>query len=505
MFIIKTNGKCKSLASSRYLRVMKRELKPQFVELIGEMSKQRFGACFKGLVEALESTDPVVAIRPNLSKSVVAVGSSKPVEWGLGHERRVDGERPRFTLDPAFHQGLYYVQDPSSMVIASVVRRLTGGCDRPLVYIDACAAPGGKTTAAIDALPQGSLVIANEFDRRRAETLKENVAKWGVPGVVVTQGDTAALRGLGPVADIVAVDAPCSGEGMMRKDADARAQWSPELVARCAALQREILENAWRALRPGGYLIYSTCTFNPHENDQNVVFMIDELGAEAVDFNVQGAFAMVVPVKSLLADGGGCPIVLRFIPSMLEGEGLFMTVVRKPAGAVDAPPRRSKPSARKQPKAAVPVPAEVKRWLSGDFSFKTDGQSVVAVPASWAATVDFISTKLNVIAAGVEVATAKGRDYQPTQQLAMSSALSPGAFARCEVGYQNAIAYLRGEAVDLSAADPEPPRGFILLTYRGRPLGFVKNIGNRANNLYPKPWTIKTTHVDAEPPAPLVD
>ena len=147
-------------------------------------------------------------------------------------------------------------------VVAELVERFFQD-NTQIRYLDACAAPGGKTLAAVDALPSDAFVLANEYDFRRASILTENVVKHGSSNVAVSRGDTARLAALGPVFDIVAADVPCSGEGMMRKDDEAVAQWTPALVDSCVARQREILANLWQTLRPGGFLIYSTCTFQP--------------------------------------------------------------------------------------------------------------------------------------------------------------------------------------------------------------------------------------------------
>ncbi|MDE7142077.1 MAG: hypothetical protein K2O33_04195, partial [Muribaculaceae bacterium] len=186
---------------------------------------------FRKLTEALETPAPSVAIRLNPRKPGAAVpAGARPVPWHPG--AFLLPERPDVTLDPAMHQGAYYVQDPSSMFVAEILRQLLPELPpRPRV-LDLCAAPGGKTTAMADLLPDGSLMVSNEYDFRRAEILKENIIKWGYPWSVVTRGDTSRFRALPGFFDLAVVDAPCSGEGMMRKDPKACEQWSPALVAR---------------------------------------------------------------------------------------------------------------------------------------------------------------------------------------------------------------------------------------------------------------------------------
>lgn len=445
-------------------------LNPQFVEMINGYGSESLS----GLVEALSSTEPSVSIRINRGKGLPAPAACEPVPWaGRGWYLR---ERPSFTLDPAFHQGRYYVQEASSMVVGEIVSRLVAGSDAPLRYLDACAAPGGKTTAVIDALPAGSLVVANEYVARRASILVENLTKWGSPDTVVSRGDTRRFGKLKEVFDIVGVDAPCSGEGMFRKDEEAVSQWSPGLVSECADRQREILGNVWPSLRAGGYLIYSTCTFNRRENEEMVDWLVDELGAESVD--------MLLPEEWGIAAGIDSPHhCYRFLPHRLKGEGLFVAVMRKPGG--DGP-CRLKPA--KPPKLDKTL-ASLANWIhdGGDRVIESDGDSVIAYARHHADAVAALRQSLDVVSTGVKIAEVKGRDFVPTQSLAMSLAFNRAAFPAVDVDAGMALTYLRRESVTLPDGTP---KGYVLLTYEGGPLGFVKNLGNRSNNLYPAAWRI---------------
>lgn len=429
------------------------------------------------LIDAL-GREPSVAVRLNAGKA----GAGKSVVGG----RRVGwndagfhlSERPAFTFDPALHQGLYYVQDASSMFVGHVVGELTRDAAGPLTVLDACAAPGGKTTAVIDALPEGSVVVANEFVAKRAAVLRENLAKWGYPYVVVTQGDTSRFSQMEGVFDIVVADVPCSGEGMMRKDEDAVGQWSDGLVEQCSRLQHEILGNLWGALRPGGYLVYSTCTFNTTEDESTLAWLAEEYGAEPVAIPVDEAWG-VAPALT------GTMPAFRFIPGLIEGEGLFMAVVRKPddgrvsAGVPVASKRKDKDRRRSNKgDRTSTVPSEVGSWLRKEWpaDLKAEGDRIVATFCVGGR----FEPKL-------ELGVVKGRDVIPSQELAMSRALNRSAFSEVEVDRATAIDYLRCEAIVLPAGTP---RGIVLLTYGGNPLGFAKNLGNRANNLYPRSWRI---------------
>ncbi len=435
---------------------------------------------FEGLAEGLREA-PSVSVRCNMRKGVMTPRDAVTVPW-CPSGFYLD-ERSSFTFDPALHQGLYYVQDASSMVYDYIVRLLAAD-GAPKCYLDACAAPGGKTTAAIDALPDGSVVVANEYVRARAEVLRENIVKWGYDHVYVSSGDTRAFRKLREEFDIVAADVPCSGEGMFRKDPEAVAQWTPALVDECARRQREIVDNLWAALRPGGCMIYSTCTFNRQENEDIVRYIIEEYGALPVEIPMPAEWNVV------LRDN-----CMHFLPGRVRGEGLTVAVLRKPG---EYAARAEKPE---RPRSEKPQPqiAACRRYLRNPdaYTWMVEGDTVVAVPDR--KLYSRLSKALDLRLKGIEVATIKGRDVIPAQFLAMSCALADDAFPLCEVDYVTAISYLRREAVTLADA----PQGYVLLTYKDRPLGFVKNLGRRANNLYPQPWRILSTHMPDTPPEVL--
>lgn len=441
-------------------------------------------ACLDGLVDALQSTAPVVSIRLNRVKDASAPDNYSRVPWcsdGIYLDKR-----PPFTFDPCLHQGIYYVQDASSMAITHVLKHiveLTGG--QPLRYLDACAAPGGKTTAAISVLPERSLVVANEYDYRRASILAENIAKWGAPAVIVSRGDTSRFSRLNGCFDIVAADVPCSGEGMMRKDEEAVVQWSPALVDECVARQREIVDNLWPSLRDGGYMIYSTCTFNRHENEEMVGYICSELGGETIDVGLDKFDGVATAIDSRCH-------CYRFTPGKVRGEGLFISVIRKAGNASVCEPKIAKKAFATFAKADASQ-SKMSKWLDGEFNIFVTGDKIVALPSSSEQWMRTIASHLDTISIGIPMATIKGRDIIPTQELALSTALKPDVFPKVEIDYKTALSYLRRENINIDA-----PKGFVLLTYAGRPLGFVKNLGNRSNNLYPQAWRIISQNIPDE-------
>ncbi len=416
---------------------------------------------FGGLADALADTAPDVSVRVNTLKGCSVPADADRVPWcSTGYYL---AERPQFTFDPALHQGLYYVQDASSMIAHTIARSLTAD-GTSVRWLDACAAPGGKTTAIIDALPKGSLMVANEFDFKRAAALLENVERWGSADVVVSRGDTNKFAKLPEFFDVVSVDAPCSGEGMMRKEAVAVQQWSPRLVQQCAALQREIVENVWHALRPGGVLVYSTCTFNLSEDEDNVQWIIDELGAEPVYLDLSAYDGVLPGIDTSVP-------CARFLPGCVRGEGLFVAVLRKHGEAAAA--RVAAPKGLKTVKA----PGD---WLCGDYVYIADDDKLRALPKALLPEMMRLNSVLSVIGLGLHVATVKGKDYLPTVSLARAIDINAATWPTVDVDLDTALTYLRGEALAIDA-----PRGIVLLTYGARPLGFVKNLGNRANNLLP--------------------
>lgn len=366
--------------------------------------------------------------------------------------------RPIFTLMPELHAGAFYVQDPSSMIHQQIMASIADG---PVRVLDLCAAPGGKTTAALNALPDGSLMVANECMPPRAAVLRENLLKYGYPATIVTRANAASFGKMRSMFDIIIADVPCSGEGMMRKEPEAVRQWSPELVDSCAALQREIVADAIDALRPGGHLIYSTCTFNRTENERNVEMICRRHGLSIVDSP------------------------RRFMPHITRGEGLFVATLRKDGDGARINPRTPSKKER-MPKEAAPAAS----WIiePDKYCLSLRGNTVNALPKEHIGLLAEVERNAAVIAAGVDLATLKGRDVIPAHTLALSGCLRRGAFPEAVLDKQQALAYLRKDPLSLPGSEP---RGFILVTYNNLPLGFVKNLGNRCNNLYPSEWRIR--------------
>ena len=329
------------------------ELNAVFVErtrlFFGEERYARFE-------QALEK-EPVVSIRHNGAKMQFS-DSAASVPWAS--DGRYLDNRPVFTADPLFHAGCYYVQEASSMFVEQVVRQLV---NKPVRALDLCAAPGGKSTHLLSLLPAGSMLVSNEPVPQRAQVLAENVTKWGNSSTVVTRNDPADFAPFRNFFDFVLVDAPCSGEGMFRKDAFAVEQWSLSNVELCAKRQREILAGVWDSLRPGGLLVYSTCTFNREENEDCVEWIADELGAKPLSLETGGDWNIT---GSLTTEG--LP-VYRFIPGYTAGEGLFLAVLRK-----DGESELFRPRAPKLKPVAAKLKSETEKWLYDPGKFEAETQ-----------------------------------------------------------------------------------------------------------------------------------
>ena len=371
---------------------------------------------------------PTTAVRLNPAKTAhlilnpASVGD--PVPWCPG-AYYLDGHRA-FTFDPLFHAGAYYVQDASSMYLAHLLASYlqpptsyllppTSSPLPPLLALDLCAAPGGKSTLLASHLPEGSLLVSNEPMRKRAQVLAENMQKWCSPvsagarrsssaNVVVTQNFPDEFARFSDTFDFILTDVPCSGEGMFRKDPVALSEWSLDNVRQCAQRQRDILRAILPTLKPGGLLVYSTCTFNRHEDEDQVRWLMADYGLQLLEER-------------------------HFLPGRDRGEGLYFAALRRP-GLL-------------QP-SDLPRPP---RFLKGLTSLASVGLESVA-------------------------------DDAP----------------RFELTYDQAIAYLRREALHVAA-----PRGPLVVTYRSLPLGPAKSVGSRLNNLYPSEWRIRTTYSPSLP------
>lgn len=416
-------------------------------------------------------------------------------------------ERRNFTFDPLLHAGLYYVQEASSMFIDLAIREYV---KQPVRMLDLCAAPGGKSTAIRAALPEGSLLFSNEPMRTRSQILAENIQKFGHPDVIVTNNYPRDYKKSKLQFDVILTDVPCSGEGMFRKDEGAIKEWSTSNVNNCWQLQREIVSDIWSCLKPGGILIYSTCTFNEHEDEENVLWIEENLGGERLplpieeQWNIAGSLLKKkansqegATVTAQSKDDKDC--MYHFIPGRSKGEGLFLAVLRKDGNpeelATNGKDKKGKKNKKNKDVAKgnnrITIP---ENWLNdaASWSYENTEAGIYGIHSQWKPLLDEASKSLKVIHAGVKLGSIKGKDLFPDQSLALCTELHQDTFDKAALSYEDAIKYLRKEAITLPDSSP---RGYVLVSYRDIPLGWVKNLGNRANNLYPQEWKIKSSHI----------
>lgn len=350
------------------------------------------------------------------SSSLPILEGAQRVPWSeYGYILR---ERPVFTLHPLFHAGCYYVQDSSAMYVGHVFRKALEQFGSGVRVLDLCAAPGGKTTDLSASLRErfgdDFTLVSNEVMKDRASVLRDNIARWGDPNVLATSVDPKAFASLGAYFDIIVCDAPCSGEGMFRKDPRARKEWSEDVVKLCAARQKRILSDVWPSLKSGGVMVYSTCTYERCENDEILLWASESLGAEILapqDEFPQSGVALTE-----------CGSLLR--AGEVPGEGQWVGAMRK-----TAEDSRARKAAGLQTLSPRRFPLESK---------PTD--------PDWALSIKY------------------SHEYPEV-----------------ELDKKTALRYLHRDSLQL----PDAPLGYLAVTYRGVPLGFVKNLGRRCNNLLP--------------------
>ena len=432
------------------------------------------------LLEALNDEVPV-SIRRNPLK----VASELPIESEIHWCKNAFylKERPVFTLDPLFHAGSYYPQEAGSMVIDSVLRQLELPND-PII-LDLCGAPGGKSTLVLSFLNESGLLVSNEVIQSRSRILKENCVKWGFSNSIVTNNDPSDFQRLPNFFDAILVDAPCSGEGMFRKDPASRSEWSEDNVSLCSARQKRILGNIWSSLKPGGFIIYSTCTFNADENEENVAWLQSEFAAEVQTVIMPESF---VSGRNDVGDYA--------IPGKTKAEGFFIAVLRKPEDISFSVSKKTKHGAKGKAKGKSKAKNDglsQEKDLSPIQDFvKLDGTVVwrwkeylLGMPENVADCAMAVYDSMRIVKLGTEIGTLARKGFVPSHDLSMIASLRKVTNS-IELAREEALKYLRGETFALSGK-----RGVQMVSFQNEPLGWIKHLGNRFNNGYPKEWRIK--------------
>lgn len=436
------------------------ELPQAFVERV---SKDPFLG--DSLLHALETEQPT-AIRINSSKGESVFTGLEEIPWSKNGFYLQ--ERPIFTLDPHFHGGRYYPQEAGSQFIDSILRQL----DLPNepVILDLCAAPGGKSTLIADFMQGKGLLLANEVIQNRSRILKENLTKWGASNSLVSNNDPADFDGLKSVFDCILIDAPCSGEGMFRKDPDARNEWSEESVNLCASRQKRIVMDVWDSLKPQGFLIYSTCTFNSQENENNVRWILEQTDSQIQELSL--------PFAKPGRDGIG----YYALPSELKTEGFYVVVIQK-LGEERTPKNKSK---KKSTLTRLKTDSLFKEWVSSDSEFVQWNEYVFAIPSGFGELVELLHSNLRIIKLGTELGEISRKGLIPNEALVLDASILSGQVPDIALTREQALHYLKGETFSL-----EGKQGFNTVSFEGTKLGWIKHLGNRFNNLYPKEWRIR--------------
>lgn len=439
-------------------------------EFVSSM-KRVLGEETQAFLETLE-TEPPTSIRLNprkVAKPNFELGGQIP--WNKeGHYLQ---ERPVFTLDPAFHTGAYYVQEASSQVVGYIFDQIFAGRTSPMKVLDLCAAPGGKTTHLASKLSDNDFLVANEVIKSRVNVLKENLQKWGFNNIIVSNQDPETFADLEGFFDLVLVDAPCSGEGMFRKNMEAVGEWSAENVQLCSGRQKRILSAAAMLVAPGGYLIYSTCTYNQEENQGNAKWLSRTLDFENVELEIPEDWGV------LKANPG-----LQFFSHKLMGEGFYVSVFKNLSNEQKFV--KGKPQIERLPKKLA---EELNTWVrdAGKYQFfrKNDGQ-VIAIPEHLLSEYGSVLKALTKRSSGLEIGLFKGSDFIPSHALALSGLVAE-SIEKLELSEQDALRFLRKENFDIGNLNS----GWKLVSYQNLPLGWIKVVGERLNNYMPTEYRIR--------------
>jgi 16S rRNA C967 or C1407 C5-methylase (RsmB/RsmF family)/NOL1/NOP2/fmu family ribosome biogenesis protein len=418
------------------------------------------------LIRALGEPSPV-SIRVNPAKWRREPVNALPVKWcKTGYYTDL---RPAFTPDPLYHAGCYYPQEASGMFIEEVFRQVADKGNY-LRVLDLCAAPGGKATHLASLIGPDGLLVANEAIKARASILSENISRWGAINTLVTQNDPSDFAEMPGFFDIILVDAPCSGEGMFR-DRVAIKEWSVENAVLCSGRQKRILRNVWPALKENGILIYSTCTFNPAENEENASWLIRNGEAESVMLDISD-FDNIVRIDHQGITGYG------FYPDKIMGEGLFISVIRKKE-RVEVRKKRTRVRHNLRT-VKEDLKALRDMTLLPDESLIRIGNEVLSI-ACGLEDFQYLGDYLRIVRMGTTVCKVKNREYLPVHDLAVSQGVRADAFGAAELDFKQAAAYLRRDELRL----PGLRKGWLIVTYKGVNLGFINNIGHRINNYFP--------------------
>jgi 16S rRNA C967 or C1407 C5-methylase (RsmB/RsmF family)/NOL1/NOP2/fmu family ribosome biogenesis protein len=436
----------------------------------------------KAFEEVHASSEQLTSIRVNPAKAFKLDG-----EWSFTqnvHQLKFDlknkipwssfgyylSERPSFTFDPLFHAGCYYVQEASSMFLEEATRQ-TVDLTKKIKVLDLCAAPGGKSTHIQSLISADSLLVSNEVIKNRAGVLKQNIIKWGCENVVITNNDPQNFSLLAGFFDVLVVDAPCSGSGLFRRDAEAMNEWSEENVLLCCGRQKRIIADAFGCLKEGGVLIYSTCSFSKEEDEDIADWLVQELKMENERLKIEEEWGIVETGSEKTGSFG-----YRFFPDKVKGEGFYLACFKKttPAGEINL-------RGAKLENATAKEKGIVRPWLKSKELCLLKTPFIHALPAKFIEDYAVLKNALNIQYAGVNIGEVMGEKLIPDHALALNVVLSE-TLPSTTLEYQDAIRYLQKADINVNPNQ----KGWQLVRYQEHNLGWINALPNRINNYYPK-------------------
>lgn len=419
------------------------------------------------------SKESYTSVRLNKAKHSVVFADEERVPWCA--EGRILKERPSFIEDPLFHAGAYYVQESSSMFLTALVQAITSD-KGDLIVLDLCAAPGGKSTTLLDSLSENSLLVTNEIIKSRVGVLQENLIRWGRSNVAVTNNDPKHFQKLGEMFDLIVVDAPCSGEGLWRRDNEAINEWSMEHVRLCESRQARILHDILPCLKPGGFIIYSTCTFNEFENENQVKMLREH-------YQLEPYFIQIPESWNVHTEDN---FQFKFLPHKVKGEGLFVAVLQKPDAVNHAKKRLGTAKLNFAPKKVIP---EIHSFLNDptQFDYFLENDFVFAFPKDKMPVYEQLRDALYLKYAGICLGKLdKKMCLIPEHSLALSVHVNT-QMERINLSLEEAQSYLRkGNLIP----NIDWKMGWNLACYNGLSLGWIKVLPNRINNYFPSEYRI---------------
>lgn len=388
---------------------------------------------------------------------------------------------------PFYQAGLYYLQEPSAMTPASFLNISPGE-----YVLDLCAAPGGKATALGASLKGEGLLVANDISTSRARALLRNIELFGIPNAFVTNEQPSKLAEVFPeFFHKIVLDAPCSGEGMFRKDEALAKDWSPEKSLTLSKLQKNLILLAWDMLRPGGELLYSTCTFAPCEDEEVIAFLLhSHPDAEIMKLPSYEGFSEGIP-----SYGDGSEVLsrcVRIFPHKMQGEGHFIALLKKPGESLVIRPKYSSPPNDKNAKKQIEMFfKEIGLETLGGRAFDWDRLEIRKEKAFYLPPIPVPAKGIHFLRNGLYLGDLKKNRFEPSQPLALALKKEEvKASISLPVSDPRLQQYFKGETLTITKEEAPKEKGWLLLCANGYPLGFGKLVNQTLKNKYPAGWRL---------------